>query len=146
MTQKKPMTLSREAEIELAAAAIYDAYNLEYGLCDAPSWAQLGEHDKKGDRDSARAALSVLAQSPSHAGAAVGREEIIRAALESSITAIDDWLHLFAAEEICDDKDVAESRARVREHGTLWYIAEVQSKNREALALFAQAGAKREKS
>ena len=54
-------------------------------------------------------------------------------ALKTSITAIDDWLHIYA-EELCNEPDVAASKVRVHENGTLAYIAYVQDKNRVALA------------
>jgi hypothetical protein len=70
-------------------------------------------------------------------------------ALRRSVTAIDDWLHLFIPEEFgdgygpecvagrcdCKIKDyVAETRARIKESGgTLAYIADVQEQNRDAL-------------
>ena len=58
----------------------------------------------------------------------------LQAALETSITAIDDWLNLYAS-DLCDEQRVQEARDRVFEHGTLWYIATTQKKNREALKL-----------
>lgn len=54
-------------------------------------------------------------------------------ALKTSITAIDDWLHIYA-EELCNEADVAASKARVHANGTLAYIAEVQERSRAALA------------
>jgi hypothetical protein len=60
-------------------------------------------------------------------------EEKMREALERSMVAIDDWLHVYAEDE-CRPEDVAASRARLNEHGTLAYIAEVQAANRAALS------------
>lgn len=62
------------------------------------------------------------------------KNEQLRAALKRSMTAIDDWLHQYAA-ELCDEKDVAESSARIGHFGTIGYIADVQAQNRAALAL-----------
>ena len=59
-------------------------------------------------------------------------EELVEA-LERSMVAINDWLHVYAPDE-CREADVAESRARLRENGTLWYIANVQEQNRDAIA------------
>lgn len=56
----------------------------------------------------------------------------LEAALERSLLAIDDWLHLFAP-ELCNPDDVARSRSRVMAVGTLAYIADVQQQNRAAL-------------
>ena len=56
-----------------------------------------------------------------------------RAALCASITAIDDWLNIYA-EEHCDDRRVKEARLRIQASGgTLAYIARVQQANRDAL-------------
>jgi hypothetical protein len=57
----------------------------------------------------------------------------MRGALERSKTAIDDWLHVYAA-ELCDEAGVCESQKRVAEYGTLSYIAGVQDMNVAALA------------
>lgn len=59
--------------------------------------------------------------------------ETLTAALEASVTAIDDWLNIFA-EELCDPERVTEAKARTGEFGTLWYIATTQQANREAIA------------
>lgn len=56
----------------------------------------------------------------------------LEAALEFAQLAIDDLLHLYAA-ELCDDDAVARTRSRVTERGgTLAYIAEVQASLRTA--------------
>jgi len=57
----------------------------------------------------------------------------LQAALKRSEVAIEDWFNTYAS-EFCDEKKVAEARARVRESGgTIAYIADVQEQNREAL-------------
>jgi len=56
----------------------------------------------------------------------------LRAALERSVVAIDDWLNLYASEH-CNADRVAEAKARANENGTLWYIASTQEANRAAL-------------
>lgn len=61
------------------------------------------------------------------------------AALDTSVVAINDWLHIYAEDE-CNADRVAEAKARVLEHGTLAYIAEVQEKNRAALTSAKAAG------
>jgi hypothetical protein len=54
-------------------------------------------------------------------------------ALESSIIAIDDWLHLYAP-DICDDIDLAETTHRIENAGgPLAYIAKIQDENRKAI-------------
>lgn len=58
--------------------------------------------------------------------------EQLRTALTRSMVAIDDWLHQYAG-ELCDEKRVAESWARINKHGTIGYICEVQEQNRHAL-------------
>lgn len=63
------------------------------------------------------------------------REEIerLRGALRASETALDDWLHQYAA-DLCNDADVVETQDRIMRHGgTLAYIAQVQERNRAAL-------------
>ena len=57
----------------------------------------------------------------------------LQAALKRSEIAIEDWFNIYAS-EFCDEKRVAEARARIRENGgTLAYIADVQKQNKEAL-------------
>lgn len=56
-----------------------------------------------------------------------------RKALEQSMTAIDDWLHDYAADS-CKPKRVAEARERIYHSGKLAYIARVQEINRDAMA------------
>jgi len=58
----------------------------------------------------------------------------LRAALERSMVALDDWLHMYAADQ-CDPAKVLESAKRIAEAGaTLAYIASAQQQNRAALA------------
>ena len=64
-------------------------------------------------------------------------KDAVREALERSIVAIDDWLNIYASAE-CDEQRVKEAKKRIREHGTLAYIANVQEQNRAALALIEQ--------
>jgi hypothetical protein len=59
--------------------------------------------------------------------------ERLRAALQTSMTAIDDWLNLFASDH-CDERRVKEAQERVHANGTIYYIATVQAANRAALA------------
>lgn len=67
-----------------------------------------------------------------------GLLEEIDAAMVQAMTAIDDWLSIHAS-DMCDDARVEESRKRVNEHGTLWYIACVQKVNSDALAKLRDA-------
>lgn len=61
------------------------------------------------------------------------RIEALEAALRNSMTAIDDWLHVYAY-DMCDEADVRNSHKRIaNEGGTLSYIASVQQQNRQAL-------------
>ena len=62
------------------------------------------------------------------------RELALEKALTRSVTALDDWLNTYAS-ELCDPKRVEEAAVRIREHGTLAYIADVQEENREALGV-----------
>lgn len=55
------------------------------------------------------------------------REEL-REALGASMTALDDWLNVYAS-EFCD-----EDRVKIAQYGTIAYIAHVQEANRNALA------------
>ena len=57
----------------------------------------------------------------------------LREALGNSVTAIDDWLNLYAPDH-CDETRVEEAKMRVHEHGTLYYIAIIQEANLAALA------------
>ncbi len=61
-------------------------------------------------------------------------ERELRAALTRSVTALDDWLNTYAP-EFCDEARVKEASKRLRERGTLAYIADVQEQNREALGI-----------
>lgn len=60
------------------------------------------------------------------------RDELV-ARLSVSMTAIDDWLNTYA-DDMCDPDRVAEARARIGQFGTLAYIAEVQTANRDVLS------------
>lgn len=66
------------------------------------------------------------------AEAAEARIKKLEAALERSSIALDDWLNVYA-EDMCDEKRVAEAKQRISEFGTLAYIAFVQDQNRTAL-------------
>ncbi len=69
---------------------------------------------------------------------AVGDE--VEAALEASITLINDLLNAYVAEDMCDEARVAEARKRFTERGgTLWYIAETQSQNTKVLSHLAKS-------
>lgn len=68
-----------------------------------------------------------------------GEVETLRAALEASVVAIDDWLHTYAY-DLCNPSDVTESRERIGEYGTLAYIAMIQQANRAALATPSRDG------
>lgn len=54
-------------------------------------------------------------------------------ALERSMTAIDDWLNIYA-DDMCDAERVKEAKERIGQLGTIGYIASVQQANRQALA------------
>ena len=60
-------------------------------------------------------------------------EDELAEALRQSVVAIDDWLNTHA-ERFCDPQRVKEAYQRIGEFGTIAYIAEVQKKNRAALA------------
>lgn len=62
----------------------------------------------------------------------IDEREVLRAALVRSMTAIDDWLNLYAS-DLCDEARVKEAEKRIGENGTLWYIATVQEQNLRAL-------------
>ena len=59
--------------------------------------------------------------------------EKTEAALRRSMVALDDWLNTYA-EEFCDEQRVKEARERIKEFGTIGYIAEVQQQNHAALS------------
>ena len=85
-------------------------------------------HEQKGDWRNATISLVKRAE------AEEDRVRGMRAALERSKVALDDWLHVYAG-DMCDPQKVAESVARISEAGaTLAYIAKVQKQNRAALA------------
>lgn len=67
-----------------------------------------------------------------------GLAEDMAKALEQAITAIDDWLNIYA-EDCCGEQRVREAKERVYENGTLWYIATVQAVNRAVLDHFNAA-------
>lgn len=58
--------------------------------------------------------------------------EAVRAAMERSIVAIDDWLHQYASDMCSEDHVKATGRRIFENGGTLAYIADVQEKNRAA--------------
>ena len=61
------------------------------------------------------------------------REQRLEAALVRSITAINDWLNIYAS-DFCHEARVREAQARIMSGGgTLAYIADVQQQNREAI-------------
>lgn len=61
----------------------------------------------------------------------------LRTALQASITALDDWLNIYA-EELCDENRVKEAKERVGQFGTIAYIANVVAQCRAALKLDEQ--------
>lgn len=59
--------------------------------------------------------------------------KLLRKALTNSTIALDDWLRTFAS-ELCYEKHVQESYARISQNGgTLAYIADLQQANRNVL-------------
>lgn len=58
--------------------------------------------------------------------------ERLRAALIQSVTAIDDWLNIYAS-DLCEDARVKEAKCRVFKYGTLAYISRVQEVNKDAM-------------
>ena len=60
--------------------------------------------------------------------------EMLRAGLERSSIALDDWVRTYASEH-CSQERVRESWGRIlRSGGTLAYIADIQEENRAILA------------
>lgn len=57
---------------------------------------------------------------------------VLREAVKVAQTAIDDWLHLYASEH-CDPEIVAETRNRLAQVGTLYYITVVRQQLTKAL-------------
>ena len=57
----------------------------------------------------------------------------LRTALQQSMTALDDWLNTYAADQ-CDADRVEEARQRIMQYGTIGYIAHVQAANRAAMS------------
>jgi hypothetical protein len=53
--------------------------------------------------------------------------------LDTAWRALDDWLHIYAS-DLCDEKRVAASRARINELGTVAYIAGVNAQISALLA------------
>jgi len=51
-----------------------------------------------------------------------GDKEVLSAALDAAILALDDWANTYA-EDFCGEARVAEAKARLNEYGTIWYIA-----------------------
>ena len=51
--------------------------------------------------------------------------------LGAAETALNDWVHSYAP-EFSGTEEVKETRARLSEHGTLWYIASVLQEVRAA--------------
>ena len=49
-------------------------------------------------------------------------KEVLLAAINAAILALDDWANMYA-EEFCNEAKVAESKVRLNEYGTVWYIA-----------------------
>lgn len=58
--------------------------------------------------------------------------EQLRSALNAAVIALDDWTNLYAS-EFCDEERVKEAQARIEQYGTLYYIASVVKKSRDAL-------------
>jgi hypothetical protein len=58
-------------------------------------------------------------------------KQVLQQAVDAAILALDDWTHVYAP-EYCDSTDVANSKLRLQENGTVWYIANVLDKLRAA--------------
>ncbi len=56
----------------------------------------------------------------------------VETALQSAITALDDWLNTYAS-DFCDPQRVEEAQTRLQEHGTIAYITDVTTQCRAAL-------------
>lgn len=66
------------------------------------------------------------------------RDKLVRA-LERSVIALDDWLHVHA-DDMCDPVKIMQARERINEYGTLAYIARAQEQNRAAIANAGKEG------
>ena len=69
------------------------------------------------------------------------QEEIIdqlTGALDKSRIALDDWINTYAP-AFCDEARVKAARERIRNGGTLAYLADIQQQNRAALAAVSPA-------
>lgn len=70
---------------------------------------------------------------PDYAALKASHAELMKR-LQTSMVAIDDWLHLYAP-ELCGEEHVRETHERIDAAGApLAYIAETQEENRKALA------------
>lgn len=58
-------------------------------------------------------------------------KEVLTAALDAAILALDDWTNIHAS-DFCDEVRVAEANARVNERGTIAYIADTVQQCKEA--------------
>lgn len=56
----------------------------------------------------------------------------MRTALQAAITALDDWLNIYASEH-CNPQRVAEAQERIGQIGTIAYITDVTTQCRKAL-------------
>lgn len=84
--------------------------------------------------DEYRVADAAIAAMQAHLVRTPAESDVLRAALQQSVVAVNDLLNIYA-DDMCSESDVQESRQRIlRNGGTLHYIACVQQSNRAALA------------
>ena len=74
----------------------------------------------------------IIRQTERKLPAATQRAERLEAALRGADQALNDWINTYA-DDMCDQKDVAEARARIMEYGTVGYIAKHVAEIRAAL-------------
>ena len=60
-------------------------------------------------------------------------EQKLREALQAAQVALEDWMNVYAA-DMCDEKRVAEAKERIKQYGTIGYIANTLGLIHEAIS------------
>ena len=120
-------------EFQRGVRAMFDyfAFRAANNYHGNPRMNELCNEENKLIMDWARDALYETDEDSFCEWDSIVHKETLRNALDAAILALDVWTNI-TAPDFCNEARVAEAKARLNEHGTIWYIANVVQQCKEA--------------